>query len=1081
VAVPDLEFPSEKSFRKLHNVAKTHCDGIGTELSFIPMSPALLAVRRPVFVAAIVILLLALGFLSLKSLPLDLFPDVTFPTIVVQTNYDGAGPQEVEMEISKILEDEISTISGVQKVSSENREGVSILSAEFTLKTNLDFAEQQVRAKVSNSMYLLPEDVDEPVIKRISPSDQPILGVALESDLPPGELYDLADEIISPQFEQVPQVGQVEILGGRQREVHVILDKNKLRAAEVSATSVVAALKNGGRNIPAGKVDSPTKEYTYRTMAQYKDLNEIKQTALRLASTFMSVTIGTVGDVVNSLQDETSRSRFNGKPAVVFSIFRQTGANSVRVADNVIAKMEKVNADLKAKGINAKMTLVNDQTLRIRANIHDVLESIIFGILLTIIVVYFFLGSFKSTLITGFALPNSLIGAFIFMAWSNFSINIMSMLALSLVVGLLVDDAIVVRENIFRKLEEGMSPKKAAVVGTDQVTLAVIATTLTVLAVFGPIGNLEGIVGQFFKQFGLTVCFAMIVSLFDGLFVAPALSAYLGGGGHSHEEPRTAFGRWNKRMLKAFDRFQTRLEQIYVWMLKYALRHPGKTILVGIGVFIFSIFIARFVPFTFLPPQDNGEFFVQFELPVGASLDATDAVAKNVEEKIRALPQVEKILTTIGGASGEGANKASIFVRLVESKHRKQNTTQTKDLVRAALKDFKDYRLIVTDQQAKSGQASRPFNLNVVGQDLETLIPYSEKVLAYARKHPALSQPDTSYRSGKPEFQVKLKPHVAQIAGVTVTGIGQELRALVQGQTPAIYREKGIDYDVRVRLQEDQRDLRNQVNSILVPNLRGQVLPFANVATLEEAEGPATILRENRTRYVQISADLVPGGPGLGGAMADFQRESASGSLKAPPGVAISFVGEAERFKELMTNMLLSLGLGVMFIYLVLASLYGSFITPVTIMLVIPLAASGAFFALFIARSSFDLFSMIGCVTLMGLATKNSILLLDTAAEQVRDHGASRVDSLLKAGEARLRPILMTSLALIAGMVPVAIGLNEASKQRTSLGIVIIGGTISSTLLTLLVIPAAHMYIDRFQDWVLKIYHRFFGEDNSVI
>ncbi|RZA09840.1 MAG: efflux RND transporter permease subunit [Proteobacteria bacterium] len=1046
------------------------------------MSPALLAVRRPVFVAAIVILLLALGMISLKKMPLDLLPDVTFPTIVVQTAYDGAGPQEVEMEISKILEDEVSTISGVQKVSSENREGVSILSVEFSLKTNLDFAEQQVRAKVSNAKSLLPDDVEEPVIKRISPSDQPILGVALESDLPPGELYDLADEVISPQFESVSQVGQVEILGGRQREVHVVLDKNKLRAAEVSATSVVAALKSGGRNIPAGKVDSPTKEYTYRTMAEYKSLEDIKGTALRLASTAFSVTIGTVGDVINSLQDEVSRGRFNGNNAIVFSIFRQTGANSVRVRDDVVKKITKVNAELAAKGIKAKMTVVNDQTKRIRANIDDVLESIIFGILLTVIVVYFFLGSFKSTLITGFALPNSLIGAFIFMSYWGFSINIMSMLALSLVVGLLVDDAIVVRENIFRKLEEGMSPKKAAVFGTDQVTLAVVATTLTVLAVFGPIGNLEGIVGQFFKQFGLTVCFAMVVSLFDGLLVAPALSAYLGGGGTDHNAvPRTAFGRANKRMLKAFDRFQTRLEQIYVWVLKYALHHPGKTILTAVGVFIFSIFIAKFVPFTFLPPQDNGEFFVQFELPVGSSLDATDVIAKDVETRLRSMPQVMNVLTTLGGISGQGSNKASIFVGLVDSHHRKENTTQTKNLVKEKLKDLLPYRLIVTDQEAKSGQASRPFNLNVVGQDLETLIPYSEKVLAYAKKHPALAQADTSYRTGKPEFQVKLKPQVAQIAGVTVTGIGQELRALIEGQTPAIYREKGIDYDVRVRLQEDQRDLRNQFGSLLTPNLRGQVLALANVATLNETTGPSTILRENRTRYVQISADLVPGGPGMGGAISDFNAAAISGELKAPPGVSFSFVGEAERFKELMTNMLLSLGLGVMFIYLVLASLYGSFITPITIMSVIPLAASGAFFALFICRSSFDLFSMIGCVTLMGLATKNSILLLDTASEHVRDHGASRYDSLLKAGEARLRPILMTSLALIAGMVPVAIGLNEASKQRTSLGIVVIGGTISSTLLTLVVIPAAHMYIDRFQDWVLKIYHRIFGEDHSVL
>ena len=1046
------------------------------------MSPALLSVRRPVFIAAIVILLLALGLLSLRKLPLDLFPDVSFPTIVVQTTYPGAGPQEVEMEISKVLEDEVATISGVQKVSSENREGVSILSAEFSLKTNLDFAEQQVRAKVSNAMSLLPDDVEEPVIKRISPSDAPILGIALQAEIPPAELYDLAKEVIKPQFEQVPQVGQVDILGGQRREVHVTLDKNKLRAAELSASAVVGALKSGGRNIPAGKIDSSTKEISFRTMAEYKSLADIANTPLRVASTSFGVTIGTVGTVQESLEDEVSRGRFDGKNALVFNVFRQTGANSVQVARDIFKKIDKVNQDLERQKIPAKLFVANDQTKRILDNVYDVYESIIIGVILTVIVVYFFLGSMKSTLITGFALPNSLLGAFILMSYFGFSINIMSMLALSLVVGLLVDDAIVVRENIFRKLEAGLSPKRAAVEGTDQVTLAVIATTLTILAVFGPIGNLEGIVGQFFKQFGLTVCFAMVISLFDGLFVAPALSAYLGGGAHDHNaEPRNRFGAFNKALLKGFDRFQAMLERIYVWILRWALRLPSLTIAMGVAVFIFSLVIAKFVPFTFLPPQDNGEFFVQFELPIGSSLDATDEVAKKIEGEMRTLPQVAHLLTTVGGASGQGANKANIFVRLVPSKQRKQNTTQVKNLVNEKLASFKQYNLIVTDKDAsQGGGAARPFNLNLVGQDFKTLIPFSQQVLEMAKKHPALAQPDTNYREGKPEFQVAIKPGVATIGGVTVTGIGEELRALIEGQTPAIYRQNGVDYDVRVRLREDQRDLREQFNSLMVPNLSGRVLPLANVASLKEAVGPSTIYRENRTRYVQISADLVPGGPGLGGAMADFQAASTNGALKPPPGVTFSFVGEAERFKELMTNMVVRLGLGLMFIYLVLASLYGSFITPFTIMLVIPLAMSGAFFALFICRSSFDLFSMIGCVMLMGLATKNSILLLDSAAEHQRE-GMDRMQALLKAGEARLRPILMTSIALIAGMVPIAIGLNEASKQRTSLGIVVIGGTISSTLLTLVVIPAAHMYIDRFQDWLLVKYHRIFGKDESVL
>lgn len=1040
------------------------------------MSPALLSVRRPVFIAAIVILLLALGIMALKKLPIDLFPDVTFPTVIVATTYSGAGPQEVEMEISKVLESELAAISGVQKVSSTNKEGLSTIAVEFALSTNLDFAEQQVRAKVSNAMRLLPDDVDAPVIRRISPSDAPILGIALQAaDMPDGELYDLAKETISPQFEQVFQVGQVDIMGGRRREIHVNLDRNKLRLADISATSVVNSLKSGGRNIPVGKTDNAKLEFTYRTLAEYKTLDDIRHTSLRVANV-APITIGSLGEVNESLEDEVTRGRLNGEKALLFNIFRQSGANSVAVADAVAKKVEQINKNLETQGKKAKLKIVNDMSRRIRANVFDVYESIFFGVLLTVIVVYFFLGSVKSTLITGFALPNSLLGACIFMLYFNFSINIMSLLAMSLVVGLLVDDAIVVRENIFRKIEQGLSAKKAAVIGTDEVTLAVIATTFTILAVFGPIGNLQGIVGQFFKQFGLTVCFAMIVSLFDGLFVAPALSAYVGGApGDHHKEPRSKFGRMNKAMLQGFDRFQTKMEKQYVALLRFCLRKPLLTLASAVGIFFFSIFIARFVPFTFLPPQDNGEFFVQYELPVGASLDATDEVSRHIEAELKKMPQVEDLLTTIGSGQGE-ANKANIFVRLVPSKQRKENTTKMKALVKEQLHAYEQYKIIVTDQSSQGGQ--RQFNLNVVGQDLDALIAYSEKVLKKAQDHPALLQADSSYRAGKPEFQVSALP-TAKFAGVTVTGIGQELRALIEGQTPAIYREKGVDYDVRVRLRDDQRDLKKEFNYLAVPNLANRLISLPQVAELKDAQGPTTILRENRTRYIQISADIRPGGPGIGGAMKDF-NEMVKGELKPPPGITFSFVGEAERFAELMTNMLVSLGLGMLFIYLVLASLYGSFITPFTIMLVIPLAACGAFLALFITRSSFDLFSMIGCVMLMGLATKNSILLVDYAVEQMHK-GVDRATALVQAGETRLRPIIMTSLALIAGMIPVAIGLNEASKQRTSLGIVVIGGTISSTLLTLVVIPVAYIYVDRFQDRLVAAYRRIFGHDDTVV
>lgn len=1046
------------------------------------MTPAKLSVRHPILIASIVILLTALGLLALKKLPIDLYPDVNFPTIVVVTTYPGAGPQEVESAVSRILEEQISTIAGVKKVSSRNQEGFSLVIAEFALESNLDYVEQQVRAKVTNSVRLLPDDVDMPITRKVSPSDAPILGIALQAVMSDAEIYDLAKERIAPQFEQVDQVGQVDIVGGRKREIHVLLDRRKLMSTDIPARSVVAALATNGRNVPIGKTTAGTLEQSYRTLAEFKSIEEISNTVIRATDMSYPVTVGRLSTITNSLQDETSRSRLNGKKAILFNVFRQSGANTVKVADDVIAKISVINEDLKKQGIQAELHLVNDASRRIRANVFDVYESIAFGTILTIIVVYFFLGSMKSTLITGFALPNSILGAFIFMSLFGFSLNIMSLLALSLVIGLLVDDAIVVRENIFRKLEQGLSPKKAAVIGTEEVTLAVIATTATILAVFGPIGNLDGIVGQFFTEFGLTVCFAMLVSLFDGLFVAPALSAYAGGGSVHGSPPKNIITRLNRRTLDAFDRFQTRLEKQYGRLLGWCLRHPIKTIAASIGVFIGSIAIATTVPFTFMPPQDNGEFFVHIELPAGSSLNATDEVSGKVETILRGFPQIEDILTTVGSGQSE-SNKSSLFIRLVKSKQRKENTTQMKNLVTEALKPLSAYKPIVTDQSSQGGRA---FNLNLVGQDLDVLVPFSEKVVDRISKMGALKQVDSTYRSGKPEYQVVLKPEPAAFTGVTMGSIGEELRAMIEGRTPATFREKGIDYNIRVRLQDDQRDLKKQFDSLHVPNLSNRLVPLPSVAELVEIKGPTTVLRENRSRYIQVTADIAPGGKGIGGAIKEL-NELFKSELKPPTGVTFNFVGEAERFSELMTNILVSLGLGAMFIFLVLASLFGSFFTPFTIMLVIPLAASGAFIALAITRSSFDLFSMIGCVMLMGLATKNSILLIDFAVDKQKhapdnsDTSAVRIAALIEAGETRLRPILMTSLALIAGMIPVAIGLNEASKSRTSLGIVVIGGTISSTLLTLVVIPAAHIYIDRFQIWFLSKYRSVFGHDQSVV
>lgn len=1024
------------------------------------MNLATLSIRRPIFITCLVIVMLAVGYMSLKRMPVDLFPDVTFPVVTVTTQYRGAGPAEVETQVSKVLEEEISTLPGIKTLSSTNKEGFSTVIAEFALETDVKYAEQQIRDRVSSAKRKLPTDIEEPVIRRIDPADQPILILSLIADLPPSKLYALADDVVKPKLEQVNQVGLVDIGGGREREIHVELDRNKLKAYEVSASQVAAQIKAAGENIPAGKVSGASSETVFRTLGEFHTIGDIEKTIVNFMGNDVPVTVGDVGKVVDNLKDEQSRTYVNGKPGLTLMLFRQSGANTIAVVENVYKRVDAINRELKSMPGGAKLTVVRDAAKFIRYNVEDVKEAILIGITLTIVVVFFFLGSGRSTIITGLALPNSLIGAFILMSWAGFTVNIMTLLALSLAVGLLIDDAIVVRENIFRHVEMGKTPMQASIEGTKEVTLAVIATTLTVIAVFGPIGFLQGVVGQFFKQFGLTICFAMAISLFDALTMAPMLSAYFAGTTHG----TSTEGLWGKsvgRMLRAFDRFQTRLEDLYERGLHYTLKRPIRILVGAVVIFFASLMLTAKVPKTFLPPQDNGEFAVILDMPPGTSIEGMDKVAAKVEGEIRKNKEVETVIRIVGGREGE-ANVTQFFIELVPSKQRTVNTSDFKERVREQLKPFAYTKPKVQDIDMVSG-GQRAFNVNIIGTDLVKLEEVGQKVFEKLRAHPGLKDVDISYKPGKPEFQVAVDNRRAERLGVSTVMMGQELRTHVEGVIPAVFRENGRESDIRVRLKEDQRDLASGFNATFVPNINNRLVRLADVAKPVTTTGPANITRQDRGRYVQIAGDMTPGGVGMSAVMADTVK-LLEHDMKLPEGMRYKFVGQAENFKELGQNMMIAIMLGILFIYLVLASLYESFVTPFTIMLVLPLAACGAFIALFVTGKSLDLFSMIGCVMLLGLATKNSILLVDYANQLVAG-GMDRSAAIVRAGKVRLRPILMTSLALIAGMLPIALGLNEASRQRTSMGVAVIGGLISSTLLTLVVIPASYSYIDRFRIW----------------
>ncbi|MBF0441999.1 MAG: efflux RND transporter permease subunit [Oligoflexales bacterium] len=1045
------------------------------------MNLADLSIKRPVFITCIFAIILIVGGICFRTIGIDLFPNMTFPVVLITTIYPGAGPEEIEMEVSKTIEDEISTLAGIKSVRSSSRESLSIVVAEFTAETDIKYATQQIRDRVSYIRSLLPQDIKEPLIRNIDPDELPIAVVGVGADLSEAELYDLCDEQVKNRLEQVENVGLVEIYGARKREIHVELDRSALKRHEVSASAVSMRIAASGKNIPAGKVVEGGRETVIRSTAEFRSLKDIGETIVSFAGNDVPVQVKDIGRVVDSLEEEKSRAFIDGKRSIFLYVYKQSGTNTVAVFDGIVRALEKLNRELADAPGHPKISVVRDGAKPIRLNVNDVKESISLGIILTIVVVYFFLGSLRSTFITGIALPNSLIGAFILIAAAGFSINVITLLALSLAVGLLIDDAIVVRENIFRHMEMGKTAEKAASDGAKEVMLAVIATTLCIIAVFGPVSFIKGMIGKFLMEFGLTVCFAMMISLFDSLTMGPMLSAY--AGGITEREKENIIYRYTLgALLLGFDRFQDWLSRKYERILRTGVRWPTTIILASILLFGYSIFVLKKIPVNFMSNSDLGEFIIDIDAPAGVSLDRMAELAGKVEAKIRKHKEIATIVTTVGNANGQ-SNLANFYVKLVGSRERPMKTSDFKEVVRKDLVEFSSMNPKISDSAGLSGMGSqRSFTINIIGSDLSEVKKYADRLAARLRSSPDLKEVDTSYREGKPELDIALNGRKAFQYGISSAAVGNELRILVEGSTPAVFRDHGREYDIRVRLQESQRVLKGRFEETYIPNINQTLVKLSNVGSVVETVGPATIDRRDRGRSIVVSADLNIKGGGLSKAIRETEEFLTRGEGKLPSGMRYRFSGQAESMGDVITGILTATILGITFIYAVLASLYESFITPFTIMLVFPLAICGAFLALYFSHSNLDMMAMIGCVMLIGLATKNSILLVDYA-NQLVEKGENRIEAIISAGRVRLRPILMTSIALIMGMLPIAIGLSEVSSQRKAMGIAVIGGVISSTLLTLIVVPAVYSHIDHFRVWSLGLVRRIFGvkrTDNSA-
>jgi HAE1 family hydrophobic/amphiphilic exporter-1 len=1005
-----------------------------------------IAIRRPVFTTMITVALLVLGYLGMTRLGTDLFPDVTFPVVAVNIVYPGAGPTEVETLISKEVEDAVVSLNGIDRVRTFSRESLSSTIVIFKLGVDLSEAATQVRERVSQIRYKFPAEAKEPTINRFDVSASPILIYTARGERSLSETRKFAEDVIKPALEQVEGVASVEVKGGAAREVHVDLDRARVDALGISPQTVVGYLKAANLTVPAGRYDEGTHEISVRTVGELQNVESVRNVIVASAKDGSAVRLRDVASVEDGFEELRTRVRANGDAAVSFSILKQSGRNTVAVGDAVQARLKLLESSFPK---DVRVSLIMDQSQFIKENAHEVEIAIVFGGAMAILIILIFMLDLRSTLISAVALPTSVIGTFFIMYVLGYTLNMMTLLGLSLAIGLLIDDAVVVRENIFKHLERGKSPADAALDGTKEIALSVLATTLTIVAVFMPVAFVKGIAGQFFRQFGITISAAVMLSLFVAFTIDPMLSARF-----SKTIKHGERDAWEP-VKRPFNAFFKALDDGYRSILGWALRHKlivGALALASLGL---MMWVGKLMGSEFVSAEDRGQFVVDLELPAGTSLDETDRTSALAEKKFLENPEV-KLVYAIVGQDGE-ANKSKWRVVTSSKSQRTVSLSQLKDGARAAVASVvKGAKINVTDPAFVEGaQTEAPIMIDVRGGSYDDLAPTSETFAQILRTTPGVQDVQVKYTPGRPELRVEVDRQRAADHGLTVAQTAMAVRTAMEGDEATKLRQGKDEVPIRVRLQKKDRATPDDLRLLTLSTPKGLV-KLGDVATFTRGDGPQVIEREDRSRQIQIWA--APRGRALGDIVNDFKPRLAA--LKLPAGVTYAFDGQVRMMQENNEAIGLALMLAVLFIYIVLASQFESFIHPLTIMLTLPLALVGAMLALFLTNNTMAMGTMIGIILLMGLVTKNAILLIDRAIVRVRDEGEPPLQAILEAGPERLRPILMTSAAMVLGMLPTALGNGDGSEFRAPMAIAVIGGVISSTLLSLVVVPVFYLAIE---------------------
>ncbi|MCX5784395.1 MAG: efflux RND transporter permease subunit [Elusimicrobia bacterium] len=1016
-----------------------------------------IAVKKPIFTTMMILTILVLGAYAYIRLGIDLMPNVEFPFVMIQTSLRGAGPEEIESSVTKPLEEAVNTISGIEDITSTSYEGMSVLLIKFSLEKNGDVAAQDVRDKVNSVLGELPQGTNPPVIAKFDIGAIAVLNVVVYGNRNLIDLTQIAKKKIKENIETVNGVGAVDIVGGREREIHIVVNPLKLSAMNLSIKQVKDAITQQNIEIPGGKVEQTEREFVLRTLGRIQDVKDFNDIVITTING-TPVRVSDIGRVEDTGERMTTASFYNGRPSVTLVVKKQSGTNTVAVVKNINERIKELKGSL-PPGIET--TIIGDQSVFIKNSVDTVTEHLLLGALCAALMVLVFIGDFRSTLISSLAIPTSLIGTLIFMQAAGFTINTMTLLGLTIAVGIVVDDAIVMLENIYRHMEvHKMSPLKAALDGSREIGFAVVAMSAALLVIFVPLAYMGGIIGRFLKSYGLTIAFAVALSVFVALTLTPMLcSLFL------KISPKEKTG-----LEKFTENVNEWLASRYIKMLEWALARRKQMVVYAVLIMLSTVPLFIFLGKDFMPADDTSQYQISITSPEGTSLAMMKQIFAQVETETRQLPYVKNILSSIGSGTGghfsaAASNSGYVLVELADLKDRNLPLEKLVLASREMMSKYKGLRVSVAAVGGFGG-GDAALQYNIMGPDLAKLQEYSAAVADKLRKVKGAVDVDTSFSFAKPEYRVEIDRSRAHDLGVKVEDIATSLRTLVGGEEDITKYKDGDElYQVRLRAEEGFRDRKEAIEALMIPAGINRVTRLDNIAKVVEGVGPTQISRFNRQRNVQVMANVdgIPTGALIKEAAKAFKE------LKAPPEYRADVYGRAKELGNMLSEFLIAFLLAFIFIYIVLASQFESFAYPISIMIVLPLTIPFAIISLFIAGQDLTLFAIMGMFMLFGIVTKNSILQVDYT-NTLRAKGLPRHQAMLEANKTRLRPILMTTLTLIASMIPTALGTGAGSGTRRTMALVIIGGQALSLLITLLMTPVTYSLLDDLEIWFKKKY-----------